>query len=211
MEKIPKIMRHFSSKPTQISKHDAWLFPELRNNGVALCSLFTVGKICGRNVSFELEKGSLFPPSNRSPALFWKVLLFSCIHLTFFHLTSSVASLPTVPEINHACNFAMFFLSGFVCLGVSATIEVCFHSLYLFTSSQVPCTSTEDFRALSWMMCWPTPLHPAWRFQTPLHVLLLVLEFAAIGSEVDVCPGSQNHRNRLFLLLFALNLLVCYP
>lgn len=78
----------------QISKHDAWLFPELRNNGAALYTLFTVGKICRQNVSFELEKPSLFPPSNRSPALFLQFLLLSCIHLTIFHLTSSLPFLP---------------------------------------------------------------------------------------------------------------------
>lgn len=60
-------------------------------------------------------------------------------------------------------------------------------------------------------MCWPTPLHPASPFRTPWHVLLPLLEFAAIGSAVDVCPGSQNHRSRLFLLIFAFNLSVCYP
>lgn len=212
MDKIPKIIRHISSKLMQISQHDAWLFPELRNNGAALYTLFTVGKICRQNVSFELEKASVFPPSNHSPALFLKVSLLSCIHLTFFHLTSSLPSLPPFQRLVISVILpCLASLALCVCVCVSVTIEVCFNRLHLFTSSAVLCTSMEDFQALSWMMCWPTPLHPAWRLLTPSRVLQLVLEFAAIGSAVDVCPGSQNHRSRLFLLLFALNPLVCYP
>lgn len=76
--------------------------------------------------------------------------------------------------------------------------------------SSVPCTSLEVFQASFWMMCWPTPLRPAWPSLTQICVLLLGRAFAAIGSKVDVFPGSQNHLRTLFLLLFALHDLVCH-
>lgn len=197
----------------QISQNDVWLFPELRNNGAALYTLFTVGKICRQNVSFELEKVSLFPPSNRTPALFLKVFLLSCIHLTFFLLTSFLPFLPSfqrlVTSVILPC-LASLALCVWVFLSPLSFVLIAY-TFYLLTWFAVLCTSMEDFRALSWMMCWPTPPHPVWRFLTPSRVQLLVLEFAATGSTVDVCPGSQNHQNRLFLLLFALNPLVCYP
>ncbi|KAA8583459.1 hypothetical protein FQN60_014667, partial [Etheostoma spectabile] len=53
-------------------------------------------------------------------------------------------------------------------------------------------------------MCWPTPLRPARPFLTQLSVLLLGRAFAAIGSKVDVSPGSQKKPSTLSLLLFAL-------
>lgn len=46
------------------------------------------------------------------------------------------------------------------------------------------------------MTCWPTLLHPAEPSWTPLHVPLLGRAFAAIGSKVDVLPGSPNHLGR---------------
>lgn len=117
----------------QISQNDVWLFPELRNNGAALYTLFTVGKICRQNVSFELEKVSLFPPSNRTPALFLKVFLLSNIFPS--DLISAIFTF--VPEISDVCNFAMFGLSGFMCVGVSVTIELCFNRLYLLSLDMV--------------------------------------------------------------------------
>lgn len=166
-----------------------------------------MGKICRQNVSFEPEKASLFPPSNHGPVWFLTVLLLSCVHLTFFPSDLVSAVFTCVADVPDLWNFDSLSL----CLRVFLRFVFIAYVLFFFPSSVVLCTSTGDFRVLSSTTCWSTLLRPAWRFLTPLPVLLLVLEFAAIGSAAAVGPGSRNHRSRRFLLRFAGNLLVCYP
>lgn len=72
-------------------------------------------------------------------------------------------------------------------------------------SSSAPCTSLEVFQASFWTMCWPTPLRLARPSLTQLGVLLLDQAFAAIGSKVDVSPGSLSPLSTVFLLHFALH------
>lgn len=205
-KKIPKIIRHISSRLMKISKRDAWLFPEPRNNGAALYTVFTLGKICRQNVSFELEKASLFPHQTTVQPYFERFCYSLAFVWGFFHLTLPLPSPPVLQTL-----VMSVALPSLASLALGLFLRFVFIADVFFTPSAVLCTSMEDFRVLSWTMCWSTLLHPAWRFLTPQRVLLLVLEFAASGSAVDVCPGSQTHRSRLFLLLFAVNLLVCYP
>lgn len=148
-------------------------------------------------------KGQLIsPPSNPSPAFISKVLLLCCIYLTFFSIW---------PHPCHLSQVSSVVLPHVASSFVSVPIAVCLNRFSLLISSSVLCTSLEVFLALFWMMCWPTLLPPARPFLTPSRVLLLAPGFAAIGSTVDVWPGSQDHQSRLFLLLSALNLPVCYP
>lgn len=158
------------------------------------------------NVSFELEKDSLFSHHQTQVQLsFQRLLLLCCIYRTFFsHLTSSLPSLP--PSLVSLC-----VLPHMASSCVSVPTVVCLNHFSLLMSSSVLCTFTGGFLVLFWMMCWSTLLHPAWPFLTPSRVLPLALEFAAIGSTVDVWPGSQDQLSRSLLLLSALNLPVCYP
>lgn len=145
-------------------------------------------------------KGQLISPlSNQSPSLVSKVLLLSCIYLTFFPSD-------LIPAIQ-VCNISTFDLPGFILLSLLRFALI----TSLFTPSSDLCTSMAGFRALFWMMCWPTLLHPAWHFLTPMRVLPLAPASAAIGSTAVACPGSQGHLSRSFLLLFAWNPPVCYP
>lgn len=151
--------------------------------------------------ALNLKRPAYFPTTKPKSSFHFKGFA-TLLHLSniFFHLTSSLPSLPP----------SQVSLSVVLSSFVSVPIVVCFNHVSLLISSPVPCTSMEVFLALFWMMCWPTLLHPARPFLTPSRVLLLAPGFAAIGSTVDVWPGSQDHQSRLFLLLSALNLLVCY-
>lgn len=195
-----------SAKLEQIPQHDAWLFPELRNNGAALYTLFTVAKICRQMSALNLKRPAYFPTIKPKSSFHFKGFA-TLLHLSniFFHLTSS---LPYLPPSQVSLSVVLpHMASSFV----SIAIVVCLNHFSLLISSPVLCTSMEVFLAPFWMMCWPTLLHPARPFLTPSRVLLLAPGFAAIGSSVDVWPGSQDHQSRLFLLLSALNLPVCYP
>lgn len=152
---------------------------------------------------FWTWKGQLIsPPSNPRPVHFKGFATLLHLSNIFF------PSLPSLPPSQVSLSVVLpHIASSFV----SVPIVVCLNHFSLLISFPVLCTSMEVFLALFWMMCWPTLLHRARPFLTPSRVLLLAPGFAAIGSTVDVWPGSQDHQSRLFLLLSALNLLVCYP
>lgn len=139
MNKIPKIKETYFSKAQADSQHDAWLFSELRNNGAALYTLFTVGKICRQNVSFELEKVSLFPPIEPRSSLIFKGFS-TLLHLSNIFPSDLIPAIFTsFPEISDVCNFAILHLAS-VCVGLFLwplrfDSIIFFNHFYIFLSS----------------------------------------------------------------------------
>lgn len=127
-------------------------------------------------------------PVNYSVTVFVK----GC-HVFVFHISKIVLFCARISCLQRAsaitlCFAESYFLPYVYCM--CGLLLLSWFCIIFFVSSSAPCTSSAVSLASFWMMCWPTLLLLARLFLPQLYVLLLDQASVAIGSKVDVSPGS---------------------